>query len=546
MLHIILSCLLITSITLFTIKRNLSYLHIFQQEEYDNYRFLKWIICHKAVDKRLTGILCLIFIINYFAFIYINTTWNYILEFTAEYLAFILAIFLFVYLENNPLKSAKKKLVMTNRANRIYYLSLFINLFFNLIFLINVRLDNYFIALILTIQLIPIYIILSNLLLTPIEKHIQQKFWQEAKQKMSTHNPFVIGITGSFGKTSVKHFLGHILQQTNHTLITAGSINTIMGISRTIREELNTAHKYFVVEMGAYGIGSINQMCQLTPPNLGIITAIGMAHYERFKTLDTVARAKLELAESVINNIKNNQHNKSKVIIPEQVLNTDYAKQYLQDHQQYFNVLKQQQISKVSQLKTGLNLDLQVDGVNYHIETPIFGLHNANNIGIAFLAAYNMGINIPTILTAFKTMPQIHHRLEVRSKDDCIIIDDSYNANPNGFKSALELLSFLHTPPGRRILVTPGLIELGNKHQSEHLMLGEYSAQHADIAVIVNPKRIESFISGFTKNPKKSVQLVKVCSFKDAINWLDINCQAKDTILFANDLPDLYESGLKI
>lgn len=546
MLNIVLSVLLITSITLFTIKRNLSYLHIFQQQEYDNYRFSHWLITNLAVDKRLSGILCSIFIINYLSYAYIKLTWHYLLEFTAEYLVFILVIFLFAYLERNPIKSAKKNLVMTSRASRIYYLSLFVNLTVNLTLLINIHLNNYFIYLLLTIQLIPIYILISNLLLAPIEKHIQQKFWQEAKQKILTHKPFVIGITGSFGKTSVKHFLGHILQQADHTLITSGSINTSMGISRTIREELNTAHKYFVVEMGAYGVGSIKEICKLTPPNVSIITAIGMAHYERFKTLDTVAIAKFEIAEALINNSKDNLSGKPKIIIPEQVLNTDYAKQYLQNHKPYFSVLEPRQISNIYQSKTGLIFDIQLDGSNYHIETPIFGTHNVTNIGIAFLAAYNIGIPIPIIISALKNVPQIHHRLEVKSKDDCTIIDDSYNANPDGFKSALELLSFLQQPSGRRILVTPGLIELGRQHDQEHLALGEYAAKHADIAVIVNPKRIVSFVSGFQQVTKDPARLINVSSFNEAIHWLDINCQSKDTILFANDLPDVYESGLTI
>lgn len=543
MLHIILTILLITSITIFTIKRHLTYLHIFQQQEYCNYRFSGWIVSNKIFDKRLTGTLCLMFIINYFSLKYINLTWHYVLDFAGEYILFILAILTFAYLEKDPIKSAKKKLVMTSRANRIYYLSLFVNLIGNLILLFNVHLQNYFIALLLTIQLIPVYILLANLLLMPLEKHFQQKFWQEAKQKILSHKPFIIGITGSFGKTSVKHFLGHILGQTDHTLITSGSINTSMGISRVIREELNTVHKYFIVEMGAYGVGSINEICKLTPPNFGIITAIGAAHYERFKTLETVANAKFELAESVINN---SQDSKCRIVIPEQALNTDYAKQYLQNHKQYFNVLEQKQLSNVTQLKTGIAMDLQLDGVIHHIETPIFGLHNVSNICIAFIAAHNLGIPVPTIINALKTMPQINHRLEVKQQNNCTIIDDAYNANPDGFKSGLELLSFLHEPPGRRILVTPGLIELGEKHHSEHLTLGELSAKHVDIAIIVNPNRIKSFVSGFKQHTTDENKLINVSTFKEAQDWLNINCQAKDTVLFANDLPDLYEGGLRI
>src|SRR5206468_12245453 len=123
-----------------------------------------------------------------------------------------------------------------------------------------------------------------------------------AHSKLQRLNPVVIGVTGSYGKTSVKHILGHVLETAGPTLITPGSVNTAMGIARVIRERLQPHHRYLVVEMGAYGIGSIRRLCALTPPRLGIISAIGKAHYERFKSLDAVAQAKFELAEAAAGN----------------------------------------------------------------------------------------------------------------------------------------------------------------------------------------------------------------------------------------------------
>jgi len=523
-----LTILLITAILIFSTKRHLTYLHIFQQQEYYNYRFLSWMFTNKAFDKRLSGLLFIIYYLNYII--------NNIAIITS---AIVSALLTFSYFEKNPIKTAKKKLVFTNRAQRIYYLSLIINLLTNIILFINLKNLNLFIILLLTIQLIPVYLVLANLLLTPIENTIQQKFWQQAKQTIITNNPFVIGITGSFGKTSVKHFLGHILQYIDHTLITPGSINTSMGISRIIREQLNNSHRYFVVEMGAYGIGSINNICKLTTPNMGIITNIGKAHYERFKTLETVATAKFELATAAINN-------NSKIIISEQALNTDYAKQYIKTNPKNFEILNTQQLSNIVQLKTGLAITLNWQATNYQLEVPVFGLHNATNIALAFIAAVNLKIPPATIITALKTMPQINHRLEVLKQNNCTIIDDAYNANPSGFKSALELLNFLHEPPGRRILITPGLIELGTAHNAEHLLLGQTAARYTDLTVIVKPQRIPSFINGFKELATEAQQIIQVASFAQAKEWLNKHCQANDTILLANDLPDLYETGLKI
>ena len=522
-----LTILLITTILIFATKRHLTYLHIFQQQEYYNYRFLSWIFANKAFDKRLSVLLLIIYYLTY------------IINNIAIMTVTIITMLTFSYFEKNPIKTAKKKLVFTNRAQRIYYLSLIINLLINIILFINLKNLNLFIILLLTIQLIPTNLVLANLLLTPIENKIQQNFWQQAKQKIITLNPFIIGITGSFGKTSVKHFLGHILQYVDQTLITPGSINTSMGISRIIREQLNTSHRYFVVEMGAYGIGSINNICKLTTPNMGIITNIGKAHYERFKTLETVAAAKFELATAAINN-------NSKIIISEQALDTDYAKQYTQDNPNYFEILNTHQLSNVVQLKTGLAITLNWQATNYQLEVPVFGLHNATNIALAFIAACNLKIPPAIIITALKTMPQINHRLEVLKQNNCTVIDDAYNANPSGFKSALELLNFLHEPPGRRILITPGLIELGTEHDAEHLLLGQTAARYTDLALVVKPQRIPSFINGFKELANEAQQIIPVTSFAQAKEWLNKHCQTNDTILLANDLPDLYETGLNI
>jgi UDP-N-acetylmuramoyl-tripeptide--D-alanyl-D-alanine ligase len=527
--------ILFAAITFFIIKRILTYLLFFQQQEYDNYRFAHWVIATKSFDKRLSILLLTLLILtNPFN---INN---------ASVTASAIILFLICgYLEKDPLKFAKKKLVLTSRAKRTCYVAIVINALLNITLLLNLKLNLLLTSLII-VQLIPLCLLTANLLLWPIEAKIQQKFWEEAKQKIITNNPFIIGITGSFGKTSVKHFLGHILAYTEHTLITPGSINTSMGIARIIREQLKPHHRYFVVEMGAYGLRSIKELCKLTTPHLGIITSIGKAHYERFKDLETVAAAKFELATATIENNSNNRlNNNHKMIIPEQILSTEYAQRYLNTNSSYFEVLKPAQLSKVDHTKNGLNITLCHHEKEYQLEVPIFGTHHAHNIALAFLAAYNLGVQPSTIIIALRNMPQIRHRSEVHKHSDYIVIDDAYNANPQGFKSALELLNFLHEPSGRRILVTPGLIELGTEHTAEHLSLGKVAALYADLALIIQPQRIPSFIEGFKTKASEMQKIITFSSFAQAKEWLNQHIKAKDTILFANDLPDLYENRVR-
>src|SRR5436190_23873194 len=184
---------------------------------------------------------------------------------------------------------------MTARAKRLYAIALAVTLVFGAA---AIWLTDLAIVWVVAVQLVPLALVAGNLALAPFEARVQRRYRGEALAVLQRIDPVVIAITGSYGKTSVKHILGHVLETAAPTLITPGSVNTEMGIARVIRERLGPHHRYLVVEMGAYGIGSIARLCALTPPKLGIITAIGKAHYARLKTLDAVARAKVELADA--------------------------------------------------------------------------------------------------------------------------------------------------------------------------------------------------------------------------------------------------------
>ncbi|MEK7801684.1 MAG: Mur ligase family protein, partial [Pseudomonadota bacterium] len=264
-----------------------------------------------------------------------------------------------------------------------------------------------------------------------------------------------------------------------------------MVIVRIIREQLSPQHAYFIVEMGAYGIGSIARLCDLTPPKLSVITAIGQAHYERFKTLDDTTRAKFEIAEAVL-------AQQGHIILHDSVLEQPFAKSFYDVHKD--NVITvgttgQAKIISSTQTEDGLLIILQWKNIEYTIATPLYGLHHAGNIALAFATAAHLGMDPAHIVIALKSAPQISHRLEVKRFPDHILIDDAYNSNPKGFSSALDLLHLLgqHT---RRILVTPGIVELGADHDSAHHSLGLKAAETADIVIAVCPERIRSFSEG--------------------------------------------------
>src|SRR5436190_3555503 len=211
---------------------------------------------------------------------------------------------------------------MTARAKRLYAIALAVTLVFGAA---AIWLTDLAIVWVVAVQLVPLALVAGNLALAPFEARVQRRYRGEALAVLQRIDPVVIAITGSYGKTSVKHILGHVLETARPTLITPGSVNTAMGIARAIRERLQPHHRYLVVEMGAYGIGSIRRLCALTPPQLGIISAIGKAHYERFKSLDAVAHAKFELAEAA-------RDNGGTVIVAADVLEFAWPAEFVERH----------------------------------------------------------------------------------------------------------------------------------------------------------------------------------------------------------------------
>lgn len=530
--------LVFVAFLMFAIKRMMTYMHVLQQEDYMNDRLWKWIFENKVFDKKLTwGLLIL-------GAVYFT---GYVQGFFLNFLVFI-CLAIVAYLEKDPRKDGKKKLASTSRAKRIYFTGLALVAVFGggLLFL-----AHHPWALIFPVQLVPFGLALGNTILKPFEEIVQKGYWDEARAKMAAYNPTVIAITGSYGKTSVKHILGHILKAHAPTLITPGSVNTPMGITRIVREQLDEGHQYLVVEMGAYGPGSIKKLCQLTPPDYGIITALGHAHYERFRSLETVAKAKFELAQAVV--VKNGE-----MVIHERTLRFPYPREVRSAYEDSFLVCGEPpgkdspkadisylskndvHINKVAQTRTGIKIELKWKSDVHVFEVPLFGIHHGHNAALAFALGLKLGLSPAGMIKALKTLPQIDHRLEVKEQPDgSRLIDDAYNSNPLGFRSALDFMVTAETE-GKKILITPGMVELGVAHDEVHLKIGEYAGEVVDVAIVVAPKRIPTFVKGFKQTGGAKV-LVEVETFDEANKWLAANRGPGDLILLENDLPDIYE-----
>ena len=522
---------LLVAFLLFALRRLLTYLHIYQQEEYQPLRFIRWLLTSRSFDRRASLVVLIVGILQI------------AIRLSPEIGSGLIGVAFLViaFFERDPRAASKKRLMMTGRATRIYGIA------FAVVAIIGILYTLPGVALLLwliPVQMIPFSLTLANLLLIPYERSVQKRFWNEAHGKLLSLKPTIVGITGSFGKTSTKHLLGHILELQAPTLITPGSVNTPMGIARIVREQLGSHHRFFVCEMGAYGPGSIERLCRLAPPEVAVITAVGMAHYERFKTLDTVAKTKFELADSVSSRGGN-------VILAEQVLEFANARAFRERYPAHTTVVgtgapSESRILRSAQTDTGITADVEWNGRVYTLRAPIYGEHHVSNMALAFATACLLGVPPEDAVLALSSTPQIPHRLEVKAgMSGSRLIDDAYNSNPVGFASGLRLLQALQTVGGRRILVTPGMVELGTAHEEEHRKIGQLAASHVDVLLPVLPQRIPSLVSAYRQARPEGI-VIPCANLVAAQTWLSENVRSGDTVLMENDLPDLYEKKLRL
>ncbi|MEO1575195.1 MAG: Mur ligase family protein, partial [Pseudomonadota bacterium] len=429
----------------------------------------------------------------------------------------------------------KKPLVLTERARRIRRLAAAL-----LVPLVFLGAQHALLA-VLVIQAVPLVLIAADTLLTPLQMRINDGFVDDARDRLARMNPVRIGITGSFGKTTVKHMLGEILAASGPVFYSRGSINTILGLTRHIRERLQWSHRYFIAEMGAYGEGSIQRLCDFAAPGFGIVTAVGDAHTERFGGIDAIARAKSELVQNVcagggiaVINAAVLDHE------PFRRLREQYAGRVITVGPQEADVVVTD-TSDADGLRT-VALKSAVPSIpSTRYTLPLLGEHNVINSALAVTLALAVDPSIADDVPFFtKELAQVPHRLQrIDHPGQPLILDDAYNANEKGFVGAVTVLSELaEKRGGRAILVTPGITELGLEHDRVHGRLGAVCSDRCDVVYVVNPERIRSFTEALDR---ARVKVVEVATFADARRAIGRDANAQDAVLYENDLPDVLE-----
>lgn len=364
---------------------------------------------------------------------------------------------------------------------------------------------------------IPI-VALANCIAKAYEIPHNKSFVRKAGQKLAAAKITVVGITGSYGKTSTKHILSNILAKKYRVLSTPRSHNTPLGLALTINSNDLSEYDVLIAEMGARYVGDIEELCKFCPPDYSVITGICPQHLESFGSEENIVKAKGEILTAT---------KQSAIIAP--------------DCAEYFKnaPCKTQALSCVSQVEctcNGTSFTLELGGRSVRIATKLLGAHSAENIALAAQVAYLLGMSVEEIAAAAEELDYIEHRLQLIKSGGVNIIDDGYNSNVKGAKAALDVL---RTFGGGKIAVTPGLVELGILEESENYALGK-NLVGLDMVIFVGDTLITPVRNGYLENGGDSAKLHTVPTLFAAQELLKGTLKDGDTVLFLNDLPDIY------
>jgi len=443
----------------------------------------------------------------------------------------------------------KKPLAMTGRAWRMLITGLVLSIFsvllsaaFAHLVLGGAPLDIITFVGVITLVFFGTWrvLLLADILMSPVQKMINNGFLRSASRKLQEVNPLVVGVTGSYGKTSTKMAVAALLGAPEEVLATPGSFNTTLGVSRTINEQLAPQHCFFVVEMGARQTGDIAELSAMVKPSIGVLTAIGPAHLETFGSIEGVRRAKSELIQALgaggtavfnvddltVREVADGYNGPAEAMRfgLDPAGNPDVTARDLL-------VLEDGTALTVVDTRTGEGLP---------VRTQILGRHAVGHILAAVAVALACGRALKDLGGSIADLEPVEHRLQIiKGAGGVTVIDDAYNSNPAGADAALEVLE--HMPGGKKIVVSPGMVELGDAQESSNRAFGRRAAEVADVFFVVARMNRQALADG-ARSAGSECQIIEVDSLAQATQRFPEFVRSGDIVLFENDLPDQYES----
>ncbi len=391
-------------------------------------------------------------------------------------------------------------------------------------------------------KLFPAFIIISLMVLKPVEMIIRLLYVILARLKRAKcRRVKVIGIAGSYGKTTMKEFLAIILSERFKVLKTPGNINTLIGIARLIIKKLTSEYEIFIAEIGAYKIGDIKRVCKLINPSIGILTGINEAHLERFGSLENTIKAKFEIIDYLpadgIALINKDDINIKRVIF--NFLKDKVVGYSLEGEQAGFRVDN----IITTELGTSFNIH-KIDKWDMEVNLPILGSHNVRSVLGCVILCDLMGMSKKEIQRGLQNIKAIEHRLSpaYNKQSDILIIDDTYNANPEGVRCALDILTAFKNK--RKIIISQGIVEVGAQTEKLNREIGKEIAKVADLVILIKNNISDYILNSLLDEYYSRNKILIFNSFDEVTESLPGIITSGDVVLFQNDLPDQYAISL--
>ena len=531
---IIVNIIFIISLLFINFYKSKRHIHMMQQNLYnENNRYIRWVLKN---NKEFISIEFLTILITIIAMI-IKLDTNILLISTVLVIS---VIFLMSGLSWKKLiltDQNKKKLVVTARVKRLI-VTIFILYSIPMIFLVLYNLLSMVLVLCIMTYLNAFIIFIAMIINTPIEKCVYLYYKTKAQRKLkSMTNLKIIGITGSYGKTSSKNILSDILNIKYNALPTPKNLNTFNGLIMTVNNHMDKFNDVFIAEMGAYVKGEIKRLCKLVKPKYGILTRIGTAHLETFGSQENIQKGKFELIESLPSDGFGILNGDDPLQVSYKLKNNVKIIWIGIDNN---DVDVRATNIKCSDKGTSFDLVLKNDKNKYKFETKLLGNHNVYNILAGIACGIEFGIDIESLQKAVAGVRPIEHRLEIKKIGNFNMIDDAYNSNPTGARSACKVLGMM---PGIKIVVTPGMIELGPKEDEYNKEFGKQIAEVADYVVLIGEKKTKPIKEGLLEKKFDKDKIIVFNDVREAYPFIgNIANKNKDEVyaLFENDLPDTY------
>lgn len=501
-----------------------------QQNWYnDGNRYLKWI---KNNTKKVFITFDMGFIFFYILK-YINNNFSLIIFSIFYILAYI------IYKKNISKEQSKKPLVITARIKRLYTTMIILLIICLLPIIIYFNVNNLFIYYMLLglFAYINVFIIwLCNIINKPIEKIVYLNYKKQAQTKLNNMNNLKkIAVTGSYGKTSTKNALNDILNVKYNSFATPKSFNTMYGLINAINNYMDKFSETFISEMGAFYRGEIKEKAQFIKPKYGILTIIGTAHLESFGSRENIQKAKFELIDSLpedgiaVLNMDDSYQTSYKI---KSKCKKVWVSTKNKDADVYaYNI-------KLSNKGTTFTCTFKKTNETEKFETKLLGDANVYNILQSIAMAYELGLSLEQISIGVKRIKTIEHRLELKKfTDDIYIIDDAYNSNPVGSKMAVDVLKMMN---GKKIIVTPGMIELGSEQYSSNYEFGRHISKCADEVILIGEEQTKPIQEGLKKEKYSDKHIYILNDVKQAFPLMKKLSEKETYVLLENDLPDIF------